>query len=533
MSTVQINPTTTGRYPAFAATWLPLLLGLAAMYFPVYRDLALNTWTQDAHAHGPLILIMSIFLTWQRRHVFGDAFSSRPVAAGWLLLLPGLLIYALGRSQDVNLLAVAAQIPIFSGIVLITRGAAATRVLLFPLLFLAFMIPLPGFLVDGLTGPLKLQVSAAAEQVIYLLGYPVARSGVTLTVGNYQLLVADACSGLHSMFSLSAVGLLYIFLMRHRNGLRNGLLIASILPIAFAANCTRIVALSLVTYHFGEAAGQGLVHELASPTLFILAILFMAGLDVLLGRLPPCRDRDAAVPPVAAKPQPLPLAKPRTLVLALSLACSIGLAFAFTPRIKVADLGPKVNLETMIPKKVDAWAADDAVPPLRADPGTQSLLDSLYNQILSRTYVNAQGHRVMLLIAYGGDESHSMQVHKPEVCYPSQGFQLAQENAGSLDTGRGLIPVHRLVAVQGSRVEPVTYWMTIGDKIAEGGGGAWKLEQMKYGLTGKIPDGLLFRLSSITADGVTAYQDQQAFTQALVKALPQADRARFIGRPGS
>lgn len=533
MSNALINPTTPGRFPAFAFTWLPVLLSLAALYFTTYAYLAQYTWTQDENAHGPLILVMSLYLAWQQREVFTGAYAARPAIAGWPILAFGLLLYALGRSQEVTILAVASQIPVLTGILLLTRGWGAFRSLAFPLLFLVFMIPLPGFLVDGATGSLKLHVSNVAEQILYLLDYPVARTGVTLTVGHYQLLVADACSGLHSMFSLSAVGLLYVYLMQHRNWPRNGLLIASILPIAFVANCVRVVVLALITYHFGEDAGQGLAHDLASPMLFTVAILFMAGLDGLLGMfMASARNRtDPAAPAMAAVPAQQP-SKLRYAALSLSLIAGIGLAFALTPTIKVSELGPKVDLESMLPKQFGAWTTDDTVAPLRTDPETAATLDRLYNQILSRTYVDAHNRRVMLLIAYGGDQSESMQVHKPEVCYPSLGFQIHNESAGSLDTGLGRIPVHRMVAVQGARVEPITYWMTLGDKIAEGGGGAWKLEQIKYGLTGKIPDGLLFRLSSITTDDTAAYQAQEAFTQALIKALPEKDRARFIGRPG-
>lgn len=535
MSNALTHPTAPGRLPAFAFTWLPVLLSLLALYFPVYADLARNTWTQDDHAHGPLIVAMSLYLAWQRRDIFTGALFARPVLAGWPILALGLSFYALGRSQDVNLMAVASQIPVLAGILLVTRGAVALRALWFPLLFLAFMIPLPGFLVDGVTGALKLHVSNVAEQILYLLDYPVARTGVTLTVGHYQLLVADACSGLYSMFSLSAVGLLYIYLMQHRNWPRNGILIASILPIAFAANCVRVVTLALITYHYGEDAGQGLAHDLASPMLFTVAVLFMAGLDGLLGAfMTSARDRAEPPPSAPAMPTvPPPRASiSRHAVLSLSLLAGIGLAFALTPTIKVSELGPKVDLESMLPKQFGAWTTDDTVAPLRTDPETTAMLDRLYNQILSRTYVDAHNRRVMLLIAYGGDQSESMQVHKPEVCYPSLGFQIHNPSAGSLDTGFGRIPVRRMVAVQGARVEPITYWMTLGDKIAEGGGGAWKLEQIKYGLTGKIPDGLLFRLSSITTNDIAAYQAQEAFTQALLKALPEKDRARFIGHPG-
>ncbi len=535
MSNALTNPSPAGRLPAMTFTWLPVLLSLLALFFTTYKDLALYTWTQDAHAHGPMILAMSLYLAWQRRDIFASGQSAQPHMAGWFLVALGLLMFALGRAHEVIILAIAAQIPVLTGLLLITRGVTALRALWFPLLFLVFMIPLPGFIVDGATGPLKLYVSEVAEQVLYLLQYPVARTGVTITIGNYQLLVADACSGLHSMFSLSAVGLLYVHLMKHRSWTRNGILIASILPIAFAANCVRVVVLALITYHHGEAAGQGLAHDLASPTLFTLAVLFMAGLDGLLGLLFPSAPVPAARKAGAARPG-LPAAeasKLRYFALSLVLLSGIGLSYAMTPTQKMSEIGPKIDLETMLPKQFGEWTTDETVAPLRTDPETAQMLDRLYNQILSRTYVDRQGRRVMLLIAYGGDQSESMQVHKPEVCYPSLGFKLHQESHGSLDTGFGAVPVKRMVAVQGRRIEPVTYWMTIGDKIAEGGGGAWKLEQIKYGLTGKIPDGLLFRLSSITGDAAAAYAAQQEFTQALIKALPEKDRARFIGRSGA
>lgn len=195
------------------------------------------------------------------------------------------------------------------------------------------------------------------------------------------------------------------------------------------------------------------------------------------------------------------------------------MAYALTPRTLVADLGPRVNLDSMIPKRIGAWTFDENFAPLRTDPETAAKLDSLYSQLLSRTYVNAQGQRVLLLIAYGGNQSDSMQAHKPEVCYPSLGFELLKQSEGSLETGFGPIPVRRLVAVMGPRVEPVTYWITIGDRVATGAS-IWKLEQIKYGLTGKIPDGLLFRLSSFRTDDASAYRLHEAFTQDLLKALP-------------
>jgi exosortase len=147
------------------------------------------------------------------------------------------------------------------------------------------MIPLPGSFIDSLTGPLKQYVSIVVENILYYLGYPIARNGVVLSIGYYQLLVADACSGLNSMFSLSALGFLYLYLMQYRNWLRNGLILASILPIAFAANVVRVIIITLVTYYWGDEAGQGFIHGFAGIVLFIVALLSFMLWDWILEQL--------------------------------------------------------------------------------------------------------------------------------------------------------------------------------------------------------------------------------------------------------
>ncbi|ODU50426.1 MAG: exosortase B [Thiobacillus sp. SCN 63-374] len=279
-------------------TWWPVVLGLLVLYVPTYWMLAHGLWNSEEQAHGPIVLVVTLFLIWQRRAVFsGDAgvFPSRiEVATGWTLLVIGLLAYALGRSQDILLFEVGSQIPVILGALLITLGTRAARALWFALFFLIFMIPLPGFIVDAATGPLKQYISVIAEHVLYAAGYPIARSGVMLTVGPYQLLVADACSGLHSMFSLSAMGLLYLYLMQRTSITRNLIIMAAILPIAFAANVVRVMVLVLVTYHLGDEAGQGFLHGFAGIMLFVIGLLFLFVLDWALGFVFPDRPRARA-----------------------------------------------------------------------------------------------------------------------------------------------------------------------------------------------------------------------------------------------
>lgn len=216
------------------------------------------------------------------------------------------------------------------------------------------------------------------------------------------------------------------------------------------------------------------------------------------------------------------------LVIALCMFAAAGMALALKPTNKVADAGPKIDLEVLIPKTFGDWTIDATITPLIANPEQEAMINKIYNQTLTRTYVNSRNERIMLSIAYGGDQSDSMAVHKPEVCYPAQGFQILKNKAGTFSTGEGDIPVKRLVATQGQRIEPITYWTTVGDAVAISGM-KWKLQQMKYGLTGKIPDGLLFRISSIQADENAAYRAQDDFSRALLGALTPEGKERIIG----
>ncbi|MDP1864097.1 MAG: exosortase B [Thiobacillus sp.] len=279
-------------------SWWPIVLGLLVLYVPTYWMLAHGLWNSDDYAHGPIVLVVTLFLIWQQRAVFMVGDGNQPtrveVTFGWALLVLGLLAYALGRSQDILLFEVGSQIPVILGALLITLGTKAARSLWFALFFLLFMVPLPGFVVDAATGPLKQYISVIAEQVLYAAGYPIARNGVMLTIGQYQLLVADACSGLHSMFSLSAMGLLYLYLMERTSTARNLIIMAAILPIAFAANIVRVMVLILVTYHLGDEAGQGFLHGFAGIMLFVVGLLFLFALDGVLGLIFPDRPRRQA-----------------------------------------------------------------------------------------------------------------------------------------------------------------------------------------------------------------------------------------------
>ena len=267
------------------ASWIVVLAGFAAMYLPVYWWAANGIWQSDEQAHGALILLVMLWLFWGLRQKIA-AVEARPAPGwGWPLFALGLFIYFVGRVFEISILEFGSQPFVAAGILLLIKGPAAIRIAWFALLYFVFMIPLPGILVDAITGPLKQWISAIVVEVLYDVGYPISRSGVVLYIGQYQMLVADACSGLHSMYSLSALGTLFMYIMGRKSVLHNAIMLASILPIAFTANVVRVMVLVLVTYHFGDAAGQGFLHGAAGIVLMLVALAFFFALDAILARV--------------------------------------------------------------------------------------------------------------------------------------------------------------------------------------------------------------------------------------------------------
>lgn len=276
--------------------WFIVLAGFAVMYVPVYLWAAQGIWQSDDHAHGPIILVVVAWLFWSIYKELLDTPAEPSPAWGWPIFVFGLLVYFTGRVFNISILEFASQIPVSAGLLLLIKGRAALRLAWFPVIYFMFMIPLPGMLVDAITGPLKQWISEIVETILYSAGYPIARTGVIISIGQYQLQVADACSGLHSMFSLSALGTLFMFIMARKSRLHNTIMLLSLLPIAFAANIVRVMVLVLITYYLGDEAGQGFLHGTAGMVLMVIALLSCFLLDALLVRILPSRKAEPALP---------------------------------------------------------------------------------------------------------------------------------------------------------------------------------------------------------------------------------------------
>ncbi len=529
VTAVAAGPAQAPRARAIGARTLAALVPL--LYAPSLYDMLRGPWATEEQAHGPIILAIALWLIYRNWGAMLEASDGAPRSwLGWPVLLLSCALYFLGRSQDIAIFEIGSFPGVLVALALLTRGPRAPRVQWFPLFFMLFMLPLPGSLVDMLTLPMKTAVSYLVDKLLYTLGYPISRTGVILQIGQYQLLVADACAGLHTLFTLEALGLLYLNVVRHTSPARNVMLAILIVPISFVSNVIRVTALTLVTYHWGDAAGQGFLHGFAGMVLFVSALMLIIGADSLLrfgvsGPGIPLFGR-APRAPRAAPPQFGPLGT--TLGAALLMAAAALGALLIKPSKMLADTSPKIVLETSVPTAFGRWRLDPEALAVVPSSVKQEAISQIYSQTLSRTYVNPAGQRVMLAIAYGSNQTRQLRAHRQEVCYVAQGFQIDTLRGGQLRVAGKSVPVTRMVASNGPRTEPVTYWFTMGSSVVRSYLDR-QLVELKYALSDYIPDGYLFRVSTIGADADAAFALQAGFVDDLMGALEPGVRARLTG----
>jgi exosortase len=278
---------------SFGGAW-PVVLGFAALAIPVVIDLANQSWTQELGEHGPIVLATGGWLLWRQVPEFKRLAQPGPLWLTGIVLAGSLLLYAAGRAMDIVTFEAAG---LYGAGLAILHDKIGLKLMLkhwFPLFFLLFAIPPPSSLVADLTAPLKQFVSFVATSGLQAVGLPVEREGVVIIIAQYQLLVEDACSGMNSLIGLTAISLMYIYLMHGSSWRYSLLLLCFVIPIAILANIIRIVILVLLTYFFGDQVAQSFVHFAAGIVLFSTALLLVFGVDKLLGLIRPKLMRAAA-----------------------------------------------------------------------------------------------------------------------------------------------------------------------------------------------------------------------------------------------
>lgn len=289
--------------PSAAPSWWPLptdiavlsgglLLMFSLTLQDLFRDNEAGLWAKDAHSHGPIMLAVALWLLITRWREFNDtAGPAASSALAWPVFAVGSACFVVGRALGIIYFEVFAFIPMMMGVVLLTGGARLLNKLKFPLFFLIFMVPIPAFVLEPFSQFIKLHISTAVTEILWFFGYPISHTGVVINIGPYQLLVADACAGMRTLFMLEAMGIFYLNVSRHSSALRNVTLGLLIIPISFTSNMIRVIFLALLTYHFGDEVGQGFLHGFAGAVLFLVGLGLITSLDALLRKISAYLDK--------------------------------------------------------------------------------------------------------------------------------------------------------------------------------------------------------------------------------------------------
>ena len=260
---------------------LVLTVGVLALAGPTMFQVARDTWTSEQGGHGPLVLATGLWAVWRELKATKPALQPGLIAIALPLLALALAVFVLARITGIlEIEGFAMYGALIVGAYLLW-GPHLLKAIWFPLVYLAFTLPPPDTAVALITQPIKVAISAWAVSLLHFLGYPIANAGVTIQIGQYQLLVAAACAGLNSIITLTALCLFYVYL-RHRSNIIAFLVISiAAIPVAVISNFVRVLALVLITYHLGDAAAQGFLHDFAGLLMFAVALLTIFGIDKL------------------------------------------------------------------------------------------------------------------------------------------------------------------------------------------------------------------------------------------------------------
>jgi exosortase B len=477
--------------------WIVIAFVTFISFSQTIYNLFVNIWSKDDQAYGPILFVLSIWLFYVKRSqiIFRKNRSFSLTCSVGLIYAFCLIINVIGISQSFIQLEVIA-LPIFFLATIRYWGAdGQIKILAAPIIFLFLMTPLPASIVDVVTQPMKIAVSWAAEDVLYKLGFPIAREGVILQIGQYKLLVADACSGLKSLFSLEAFGIAYLMIVKSTSVLRNCILAAFIIPISFISNTIRIVILALLTYFEGEEVAQGFLHQFSGIVLFAVAIVITVVVDKCIQFLAKSKNKSVSVINQHNNITYInvPKAKLCLFVTIFSILSVFG-SKIMTPIINADD---QFTLTSISIPKINQWTqTSDSLQLIDVNYNTPNEKSSFYDKVISKSYSNGL-HNIMLALAYDNKIQQDIKIHQQEICYVAQGFKILDKHTQIVEWNNLKFEIVNLLTKRDNRIEVVSYYIRIGDSVSNSAT-VMRLLILKEGiLSHKILDGMLVRASQV------------------------------------
>jgi exosortase len=282
-SLVQVAPPGSARILTLPN--IVLAIGCAVLVLPTMAQVARSSWSTEQGGHGPLVLATGIWALWRELKSTKAEVRHGPLVPALIIVGLSLAVFVFARITGVLEIEAFAMYGALIGATYLLLGPALIRAIWFPLVYLAFTLPPPDTVVAVVTQPIKIAISSWAVSLLYAVGYPVGSSGVTIQIGQYQLLVAAACAGLNSIVTLAALCLFYVYLRHRSNPVAFIVIALAAIPVAIISNFVRVIVLVLITYHFGDAAAQGFIHDFAGLLMFSVALLTIFGVDTLAAPL--------------------------------------------------------------------------------------------------------------------------------------------------------------------------------------------------------------------------------------------------------
>lgn len=261
----------------------------AAIYTPSFIELYSVKWEALDYTHAYFILPISLFLTWSKRNEIRKLLQdAKPESslAGLAILSIGILMFIFGWRQTYSVISTLSVIPVLVGLISFLYGKKVVKLLWFPIAYLLLLVPPPLAVLDSITLPMRYAISNATEVVLRLVGYPISREGLLLTIGYNDIFMGQPCSGFRSLITLLSLGIVYVYLSKSSTP-KKICLTAFIFPLAMFGNLFRVIILCLITFYFGEEAGQGFFHNFSGIVMFIITILGLIGLESLLNKIKP------------------------------------------------------------------------------------------------------------------------------------------------------------------------------------------------------------------------------------------------------
>ncbi len=256
---------------------------MSTLYAPVFYLLYRSRWDKVDYTHAYFILPISLWLTWRSRAHLKELLdkNNQYSIMGLSIFITGILMFIFGWREDYLFITTLSLIPFLYGMIIYLYGRKMAKSLSFPILYLLLLVPPPYAILDRITLPMRHGTSVVTEVILRFFDYSITRKGLLLTIGYNDIFMGQPCSGFRSLITMFALVLVYVYISKG-NRAKKIILTSLIIPFVLLGNLIRVITLCLITFYFGEAAGQGFFHNFSGIVIFIIAILGIIGAESLL-----------------------------------------------------------------------------------------------------------------------------------------------------------------------------------------------------------------------------------------------------------